>query len=138
MFSIADIIKTVGITVDELFTSDEERLRALLDEKRIDADLLLGQLGVNAQEAQHSSVFVAGWRPFIGWVGGLALAYQFLAYPILIWVWTILQSQGVVAGVDPPPVFEAGPLFAIITGMLGIGGMRSYDKLKNTDTKRMG
>ena len=97
--------------------------------------LMLGQLKVNEAEAQHKSIFVAGWRPFIGWVGGLALAWQFILYPMMIWVWKILQVKGLIPdGVVPPPVLDTSALFTIITGMLGIGAMRSYDKSKGTQT----
>lgn len=146
---IGDIIKGVGGIADDLLTSDEERLKIALEQSKIDAGLLQGQLSINAEEARHGSVFVAGWRPFIGWIGGIALAYQFILYPLLIWIWALAQAKGwipcyidvsQVAGActfSSPPVFDSGPLFAIVTGMLGIGGMRSYDKLKNTDTKRI-
>ena len=149
LLGIGSIVKSVGDIADDLFTSDEERLKIALKEKEIDAALIQGQLTVNAEEAKHGSIFVAGWRPFIGWVGGLALAYQFVLYPFLIWIWALGQAQGwLPCYIDPaqtagactfktPPVFDSGPLFAIVTGMLGVGGMRSYDKLKKTDTKKV-
>lgn len=149
LLGIGDIVKGVGSIADDLFTSDEERLKVALQEKQLEATLIQGQLSVNAAEAGHGSIFVAGWRPFIGWVGGIALAYQFVLYPFLIWIWALGQAQGwIPCYIDPeqvagictftsPPVFDAGPLFAIVTGMLGIGGMRSYDKLQKTDTKKV-
>jgi hypothetical protein len=97
--------------------------------------LMLAQLDVNKVEAQHKSIFVAGWRPFIGWVGGFALAWQFVIYPMLMWIWMIAAAMGKVPdGIDPPPILETGALFAMITGMLGIGTMRSFDKSKGTQT----
>ncbi|MEM7208073.1 MAG: 3TM-type holin [Pseudomonadota bacterium] len=139
LLGLGDLVKGVGSIADDLFTSDEERLKIALSEKQIDADVIKGQLEINKAEAQHSSVFVAGWRPFIGWVGGLALAYQFILYPILIWIWAIAQAnQWVPADLSHPPELDTGALFAIVTGMLGIGGMRSYDKLNQTDTKNVG
>lgn len=150
LLGIGDIVKGVGGIADDLFTSDEERLKIAFEEKKLEASLVQGQLEVNKAEARHGSLFVAGWRPFIGWVGGLALAYQFLLYPILIWIWALGQAQGwIPCYINPqqvtgdctfttPPVFDAGPLFAIVTGMLGIGGMRSFDKVKNVDTKKVG
>jgi hypothetical protein len=164
LLDIGGIVDGVGKIADDLFTSDEERLKLQLQEKSIDAALVKGQLEVNKAEAQHKSIFIAGWRPFIGWVGGIALAYQFVLYPLLIWIFALLQAYellpchlielenvkavaetlGAIKEVSvqsctftPPPVFEAGPLFAIITGMLGIGGMRSFDKLKKIDTKNI-
>lgn len=96
-------------------------------------ELMAGQLKVNAAEAQHKSVFVAGWRPFIGWCGGAAMAYQFVLYPLLIWVWAIAGAEG-----DPPPVMDTGALFSLITGMLGIGAMRSHDKRAGVQTDSIG
>ncbi len=100
---------------------------------------LTGQLDINKIEAAHPSIFVSGWRPFIGWVGGAALAYQFILYPMLIWVWAILKVKGVVpADLEPPPMLETGALFSIVTAMLGIGAMRSHDKRHGVDTKGRG
>jgi hypothetical protein len=149
ILNIGDIIKGVGSIADDLFTSDEERLKVALQEKNIEASLIQGQLAVNAKEAEHASVFVAGWRPFIGWIGGLALAYQFILYPLLIWIWSLGQAQGwipchinseaisQVCTFTTPPVLDSGALFAMLTGLLGIGGMRSFDKFMKTDTKKI-
>lgn len=120
---------------EELRKLAEMHQRGDLAELQAHVDLMLGQLKVNAAEAAHNSVFVAGWRPFIGWVGGAAMAYQFVLYPILIWVWILLQVKGVVpADLDPPPVLATGALFSIVTGMLGIGAMRSVDKRAGVQT----
>lgn len=138
LLGIGAIVESVGKIADDLITSDEERLKLDLESQKIDASLSTGQMAVNKAEAQHKSIFVAGWRPFIGWIGGLAMAYQFLLYPLMIWGWTLFKAKGwVPANLAPPPVFESGPLFAIITGMLGIGGMRSFDKMKGTQTDRI-
>jgi hypothetical protein len=135
---IGSIIEGVGKIADDLITSDEERGKLALQERALDAELVKGQLEINKAEAQHKSVFVAGWRPFIGWVGGLAMAYQFLLYPLMAWGWAFMKAKGWIPGdLKPPPVFESGPLFAIIAGMLGIGGMRSFDKLKKTQTDKI-
>ncbi len=76
----------------------------------------LAQISVNQQEAAHDSLFVAGWRPFIGWVCGIGLLYNVLLSPILgIWV--------EVPEVDPTL------LYPVMLGMLGLAGARSYEKL---------
>lgn len=135
LLGIGDIIGGVGKIADDLITTDEERLKIALQEKQIDADLVKGQLEINKTEAQSSSVFVAGWRPFIGWVGGIALAYQFVAYPLMTWVWQIAKAHGWIdTGLNPPPVLDAQELWVILTGMLGMAGLRSYDKVKGTDS----
>lgn len=139
---IGSIIKSVGNVVDDLYTSDEEELKLgleakklELEEKTIEASILKGQTDINIEEAKHKSIFVAGWRPFIGWVGGFALVYQFIVYPLLIWLWFILQAKGVLlSSFTPPPVLDTETLMIILTGMLGIAGMRTFDKLKGTQT----
>ncbi|MBL4940961.1 MAG: holin family protein [Colwellia sp.] len=124
---------------EELRKLEELRLRGDAAELDAHVKLIMGQLQVNAAEASHKSIFVAGWRPFIGWVGGAAMAYQFVVYPIMIWIWAILQVKEIVPKeLDPPPVLETGALFSIVTGMLGLGAMRSIDKSKGTDTKKVG
>lgn len=123
---------------EEVRKLEELRQKGDLAQLNAHVQLMLGQLEVNKAEAQHKSVFVAGWRPFIGWVGGFALAWQFVIYPILMWVWAIALVKGWVPdGVEPPPVLEAEALYAMITGMLGIGGMRSFDKKNGTQTDKI-
>ena len=99
---------------------------------------MVGQLEINKTEAQHKSIFVAGWRPFIGWIGGVALAWQFIAYPVMLWFWAILQVKGIVpAELTAPPILDSAALFAIITAILGVGTMRSVDKRNGVSTERM-
>lgn len=85
------------------------------------------QGSVNANEAQSKFFFVAGWRPFIGWVCGVGLAYQFVAFPFLVWLSNILK-------VAAPPALDISQLVTLLTGMLGLAVVRSYDKLMGTDT----
>jgi len=137
MRGFSTLVSAVGGVIDDLVTSDEERLKVALQDKQIDASLLLGQMEVNKAEAQHKSVFVAGWRPAIGWVGALALAYQFIVYPLLVWGWSLLQALGYLpAEVPSPPPLPTDALWVIVSGMLGIGAMRSHDKRKGVSTER--
>ena len=77
-----------------------------------------GQLEVNKAEAAHKSLFVAGWRPAIGWICGLALMYSTILSPILgIWF--------------PVPPVDSSLLVTVLMGMLGLGGLLSYEKTKN-------
>ena len=133
LLGIGEIIGGVGKIADDLITTDKERLTLALEEKKIEAGLIQSQIEVNKAEAQHASVFVAGWRPFIGWVGGFGMAYQFLLYPLLTWVWPIVLPSAPI-----PPVLDGDVLFAMVSGMLGIAGMRSFDKMKGTDPKLVG
>jgi len=136
-----------GLGVIDQFVEDKDQANKLKTEIRKQIEnqdheqvmaQLQGQLAINKAEAKHKSIFVAGWRPFIGWVGGAALAYQFLLYPLLCWGWSFLQAKGIVpVGLEAPPVLNTGALLTVVTGMLGIGGMRSYDKSKGTQTDKI-
>lgn len=128
---IAGIVEAVGGVIGDLVTTDKERLAAQLEFSKVDAGLMQGQMEVNKVEAAHDSVFVAGWRPAIGWVGAAAMGYQFLLYPLLVWTWALLQAKGWVSSVlNPPPMLDTDALWVILSGMLGIAGMRSVEKVK--------
>ena len=131
MNPIGAIVAAVGGVIDDLHTSDKERLDAEIELRKIDAGLLQGQMEVNKVEAASSSLFVAGWRPAIGWIGAAALGYQFLAYPLLIWAWALLQARGQVPNnLQPPPMLDTEALWVVLSGMLGIAGLRSVEKVK--------
>ena len=88
-------------------------------------ELAKGQLEVNKVEAGHRSRFVAGWRPFIGWICGAALAWHFVVAPLLTFVFAYL-------GADLPqlPSFDMDALMTVLLGMLGLGGLRTFEKAK--------
>jgi hypothetical protein len=135
-----DVVKSVGETLDNLFTSDEERLEAkhemtkaqrhfdYLDHQLV-AQQNVAQMEVNKVDAASSNFFQSGWRPAVGWIGVLALAYQFVLYPLLLWAKTFVPE------LQPPTPLNSDMMFSIITGMLGIAGLRSFDKIKGTDTR---
>ena len=85
----------------------------------------LAQIEVNKTEAASRNPFVAGWRPFIGWTCGVALAWHFVLAPFLMFIaaWV---------GFDVPklPVFDMDNLMTVLLGMLGLGGLRSFEKVK--------
>ena len=89
------------------------------------SNLVQAQLEINKTEASHTSLFVAGWRPFVGWVCSVALAWHFIGMPIIEWVLLLLLS-------DPPaaPVLDIGELIVILMGMLGLSGVRMNEKIK--------
>ena len=131
LFGIGTVIDSVGKIASDLITTDKERLELELRAKELDQAIDLAQISVNQVEAQHSSIFVAGWRPAIGWIGAAAMAYQFLFYPMLLWGWTWMQGMGwIPKELTPPPVLEADQLWVILSGILGIAGMRSFEKTK--------
>jgi len=143
LLGVGSIIEAVGKVADDLITTDKERLemeveqRKLdLEEKRIDQATDLAQIEVNKVEAASSSIFVSGWRPAIGWIGVAAMGYQFLAYPLFQWGWKWAQAASwVPTGLEPPPVLDADQLWVILSGILGIAGMRSFEKTKGVAAK---
>jgi len=88
-------------------------------------ELAKGQLEVNKAEASHRNIFVAGWRPFIGWTCGVALFWHFVGLPITMFFVSWF-------GVDIPslPKFEMDTLMTVLMGMLGLGGLRTFEKVK--------
>jgi len=98
-------------------------IRELIKGKEIDPQQLIElQSEINKVEAQHRTIFVAGWRPFIGWVCGVALAYNFVLRDLLIW---FLGQEQV------PPALQMEHVMTVLIGMLGLGGMRTFEKLNN-------
>lgn len=86
---------------------------------------ITGQLKVNEAEAGSASVFVAGWRPSVGWVCSAGLAIQFVAGPMLTWGAALLGHPIAF------PTLDMGTLMTLLAGMLGIGGMRTIEKLNS-------
>lgn len=88
-------------------------------------ELAKGQIEINKAEAQSRNIFIAGWRPFVGWSCGLALFWHFLGLPITLFVtgWFELQHP-------PLPEFDMDSLMTVLLGMLGLGGMRTFEKFK--------
>jgi hypothetical protein len=128
---IGAIIDSVGKVASDLITTDKERIELELEGKRIDQATDLAQMEVNKTEAQNQNLFVSGWRPAVGWVGAGAMAYQFLFYPLLVWAWVWLQAEQIVPKeVSPPPMLDTEALWVILSGMLGIAGMRSFEKTR--------
>ena len=111
--------------IDSLFTSDEERMAAKLKLLELEKSGELAQISVNAKEAEHTSLFVAGWRPFIGWTCGLAFAWTFLLYPVL--TFTVI-AFGLPMPLHMLPVMDLSQMMPVLLGMLGLGAMRSYER----------
>ena len=88
-------------------------------------ELAKGQIEINKAEAQHKSIFVAGWRPFIGWTCGIALCWHLVLAPITIFVCAYLNVQ-----IPELPTFDMGSLMTVLMGMLGLGGLRTFEKYK--------
>lgn len=89
---------------------------------------IAGQLKINEVEAANPSVFVSGWRPFIGWVCGSGLVYAFIGQPLLSWASGIYSFA-------IPPTLDVGTLLTVLGGLLGLGSMRTIEKLNGVAGK---
>jgi len=89
----------------------------------------LAQMEVNKVEAASASMFTSGWRPFIGWICGASLAYSVIGYTFLNWALALYSSASGHAFPTLPPV-DTTVTMELLMGMLGLGGMRTYEKLK--------
>lgn len=107
----------------ELNKLTEIKQRGDLAELQSFTDILLGQIKVNEVSASHPSLFVAGARPAAIWAGVAAMVWSGIIHPLLLWVWAFAEMTG-----TPPPLIESASLMTIMTGLLGIAGMRSHDK----------
>lgn len=118
-----------GKLIDRLWPDPTQRDAAKLELFKLhqqgELAQIAGQIEINKVEAASSSVFVSGWRPAIGWVCGSALAYTYLIYPLLTWAAAIWFPS-----IKPPVLGNDGMLYELLLGMLGIGGMRTYEKIK--------
>ena len=82
----------------------------------------MAQIEVNKEEAKHRTVFVAGWRTFTGWVCATALAYHFILEPVIVFGLALYNIQLTL------PQFDMASLLTVLMGMLGLGGLRTYEK----------
>lgn len=85
--------------------------------------LIQGQLEINKQEAQHGSIFVAGWRPAIGWICGAGIGWNFVIKPIVVWAAFLFGAD-----LSAAPELDTSELMTLLLGMLGLGGLRTYEK----------
>ena len=96
-------------------------IREAIKGKEMDPQRLIElQAEINKVEAQSRHWFVSAWRPFIGWICGLAFGFHYIVMPLLI-SYTDIN----------PPEFDTNSLFTVLMGMLGLGGLRTYEKLKD-------
>ena len=123
------LIGPVSSLLDK-FIEDKDQKAALAHEiatmaERHAQERAMAQADVNKQEAQHRNIWVAGWRPFIGWVCGVALAWHFVLAPVVLFVaaWANVQLPTL-------PAFDMDSLMTVLLGMLGLGGLRTFEKHK--------
>ena len=117
--TIGDAFKGINNAIDNLTTTKEEK--GILDIKFQQL-----QTEINKLESQNASIFVSGWRPFIGWVCGVSLGFNFIIRPIFNYILMVFYPH--IAIMES---LDIGVLTTLVTGMLGFGALRTYEKQKN-------
>lgn len=131
----AALIPVLGTVIDKIFPNAEAAATAKLklmemaqagELAALDADVkvALGQMEINKAEAASGSKFASSWRPLIGYVCAVALVYNFIFYPVLLWA-KALWFPAVTA-----PKLMDDKLFELLLGMLGLAGFRTFEKVK--------
>lgn len=129
LLGIGSVIESVGKVAEHFVTTDKEKMALELESRRIDQQNDMAQIQVNTQEAQSTSLFVSGWRPFVGWVCGFALFYVAMLYPFMQFVANMVGYTGKFPDIDTTITMQ------VLFGMLGLGGMRTYEKAKGVAAK---
>ena len=113
----AQPIEAIGNAIDQTFTTDEERLAARNTLAQLAMQPAILQIELAKVEAQHRSLFVAGWRPAIGWICAGALAWEFVLAPAIAWTFDLTPPGG------------APALMELTMWMLGLAGLRTFEKI---------
>ena len=126
---LSSLIEPVSNLLDKAIPDQDLKRKlsheiATMSEKHAQ-ELALAQIKVNAAEAASGSLFKGGWRPCVGWLCAIAFGYHFVLQPVIIFVVALV-------GIEIPelPEFDMGTLLTVLGGMLGIGGLRTYEKQK--------
>jgi hypothetical protein len=121
--------------VKDYINKDEKRLQIERDFQfgmaELEAREMNRQATVNRAEAKSKSLFIAGWRPFIGWMCGIALAYAFIGQPFLNSLFSLFGIDWHIGNIDTSIIYN------LVIAMLGLAGLRPYEKQKKIDTKRI-
>ena len=133
---ITALIPTIGNVLDKILPDPKAAAQAKLKlaelaqtgalaQLEADTQLAIGQLEINKADAASGNMWRGGWRPSVGWVCSFALAYTYLVKPLLPWIATV-------AGLDVPalPHVETTELLPLLFALLGLGTMRSYERVK--------
>lgn len=134
MIPILDIVNIGMKVLDRVLPDPKAKAEAQMEllkmsqadrlaDLQADLQMATGQMEVNKVEAASSNAFTSSWRPAVGWVGVLGLFYSFLLQPILSWVSSIKH-------IPTPPPLDMTVLFTLLSGILGLGGMRTVEKVQ--------
>ena len=128
MIGLASLVGPIVNKFVDRIPNGNERARAkeALEKELVDAanSVMLAQTEINAAEAQHKSIFVAGWRPFIVWVCGVGIAWSMVVQPVAQWA-MIAWGDG-----TELPTIDTSYLMELVTAMLGMSGLRTFEKMR--------
>lgn len=130
LLGIGSVIEGVGKVAEHFVTTDKERMAMELENRKLDQQNDMAQIEVNKVEAQSASLFTSGWRPFVGWICGFALLYVALLDPVARFVAQVLLNY-----TGGFPVIDTTITMQVLFGMLGMSGMRSFEKSKGVASK---
>ena len=117
---------------DKKLTKEELRFRLETFEASNTQELKLAQIELNKQEASHTSVFVSGWRPMLGWVCGLGFAMNFLIAPVGTFLCAVAGYPEIIF-----PQADVATMMPVLLGMLGLGGYRTYEKANGVSREKL-
>lgn len=124
---LAPLLEVGKSLIDRFFPDPAEKAKAEMEMMTLlqtqDLQRVIAQLEVNAKEAASPSIFVAGWRPFVGWCCGVGFLWATIGQPVFAW----LASA---KGWPTPPAIDTEVMLYVLGGMLGLGGLRSVEKIK--------
>ncbi len=130
---VSAILNIGSKVIDRLWPDPVQAANAKLELIKLQQDgefsLVEGQLKINLEEAKNPSVFVSGWRPFVGWVCGSGFAVQFVVGPLAEWAATLAGHP------VKFPDMDVGTMMPLLVGMLGLGAYRSYEKVNGVAAK---
>lgn len=130
---VSALIDIGGKVFDRLFPDPAQAANAKLELLKLqqngDLAVITKQLEINAKEAQHTSLFVSGWRPSVGWVCSIAFAWNWIGLPVATFVAAYI---GKTLDLAPADLSEMMP---VLMGLLGLGGLRTYEKIHNVARK---
>ena len=134
-FGVKDVSEGIGTLVKDIRSAitgepSPEKI-AEINTKLVELENLgmQAQSRINEVEAANANVFVSGWRPFIGWICGFGLGTKFIFIPIGVWICSLLDITPIM------PVIETGELMTLILGMLGLGGLRTFEKFTGSNKR---
>jgi len=133
MIGLASLVGPIVNKFVDRIPDGNERARAKesLERELVDAanSVMLAQTEINKAEAAHKSIFVAGWRPFIGWVCGVGIAWSMVVQPVAQWA-MIAWGDG-----TELPTIDTSYLMELVTAMLGMSGLRTFEKMRGVASR---